>query len=183
MSRPTSSAAAGPRTGDDRAAPGALQAMNVRTPTTVPRVPPKIPVPSDIQIQLDSIEIEVVQEFDPASVLGDQAGLDAPPGLPGGTGTGDGGNAETGRFRLEPASPRGMIIPPANRELRGTEIQVWVFVDEAGRVVADSTRLDPPTRDRDFNRRLVREASEWVFRPAQQDGKAVASWFPYRIRM
>ena len=180
---PSPMAAAGPRTGDDRAAPGALQAVNVRTPTTVPRVPPKVPVPADIQIQLDSIEIEVIQEFDPASVLGDQAGLDASPGLPGGTGTGDGGNAETGRFRLEPASPRGMIIPPANRDLRGTEIQVWVFVDEAGRVVADSTRLDPPTRDRDFNRRLVREASEWVFRPAQQDGRAVASWFPYRIRM
>jgi hypothetical protein len=76
-----------------------------------------------------------------------------------------------------------MIIPPANRDLRGTEIQVWVFVDEAGQVVADSTRLDPPTGDRDFNRRLVREASEWSFRPAQQDGKAVASWFPYRISM
>jgi hypothetical protein len=176
-------AAAGPRTGDDRAAPGTLQAMNVRSPTTVPRVPPTIPVPSDIHIELDSIEIRDVALFDPASVLGDLPGLGDAPGLPGGTGTGDGGNAESGRFRLEPASPRGMIIPPANRDLRGTDVQVWVFVDDVGRVVADSTRLDPPTRDGDFNRRLIREASEWVFRPAQQDGKAVASWFPYRISM
>jgi hypothetical protein len=177
-------AAAGPRTGDDRAAPGTLQAMNVRTPTTIPRIPPPVLVPTEIV--LDSVPIveqdEVVISA-PASVLGDQPAPDGTPGLPGGTGTGDGGNAEAGRYRLEPASPRGMIIPPANRDLRGTEVQVWVFVNEAGRVVPDSTRLEPPTRDRDFNRRLIREASEWVFRPAQQDGQPVASWFPYRISM
>ena len=80
-------------------------------------------------------------------------------------------------------APRGMIIPPQNDDLRGTEVQVWVFVDTRGRVVADSTRLDPPTRDRGFNRRLIREAAEWVFRPAVQEGKPVASWFPYRISM
>jgi hypothetical protein len=76
-----------------------------------------------------------------------------------------------------------MIIPPDNDRLRGTEVQVWVFVDATGRVVADSTRLEPSTRDGDFNRQLIREASEWVFLPAQQDGQAVASWFPYRIGM
>ena len=76
-----------------------------------------------------------------------------------------------------------MIIPPRNRDLRDTEVQVWVFVDENGLVVSDSTRLDPPTRDSSFNQRLIREASDWVFQPAQQEGKAVSSWFPYRIRM
>jgi hypothetical protein len=50
-------------------------------------------------------------------------------------------------------------------------------------VVADSTRLDPPTRDRGFNRQLIREAAEWVFRPAIDQGRPVASWFPYRISM
>ena len=59
----------------------------------------------------------------------------------------------------------------------------WVFVDERGRVVADSTRLNPPAKDRGFNERLIREASEWVFRPATQAGQAVASWFPYQISM
>ena len=76
-----------------------------------------------------------------------------------------------------------MIIPPANKGLRGVEVQVWVFVNEHGRVVADSTRLDPPTRDRGFNRQLMREAAQWVFRPGTLDGKPVAAWFPYVISM
>ena len=92
-------------------------------------------------------------------------------------------DADEGRYRLEPPIPRGMIIPPANKNLKGTMVEVWVFVDERGRVVADSTRLNPPTKDRGFNERLIREASEWVFRPATQAGQAVASWFPYQISM
>ena len=51
---------------------------------------------------------------------------------------------------------------------KGVTLQVWVFVDERGRVVADSTRLDPPTRDGGLNRQLIMEASEWLFRPAVQ---------------
>jgi hypothetical protein len=174
-------AAAGPRAGDNRAAAGSMQALNVRTPPPTPVVPPLVPIPTEVT--LDPVEFDDAVELDPASVLGEQPGLSDVPGLETGTGRGDGGNADEGLYRLEPASPRGMIIPPANRSLRGTEVQVWVFVDEAGRVVADSTRLDPPTRDRDFNRRLIREASEWVFRPARQEGRAVASWFPYKITM
>ncbi|HUF74772.1 MAG TPA: hypothetical protein VMM35_00775 [Longimicrobiales bacterium] len=174
-------AAAGPRAGDNRAAAGSMQALNVRTPPPTPVVPPLVPLPTDILIEPVEYEDEV--ELDPASVLGEAPGLSDAPGLENGTGLGDGGNAEEGFYRLEPPSPRGMIIPPANRDLRGAEVQVWVFVDEVGRVVADSTRLEPPTRDRDFNRRLIREASEWVFRPARQEGRAVASWFPYKISM
>lgn len=49
---------------------------------------------------------------------------------------GDGGNADEGRYRLEPPTPRGMIIPPANKSLKGTKVEVWVFVDERGKVVA-----------------------------------------------
>jgi len=174
-------AAAGPRSGDNRAAAGSMQALNVRTPPPRPVVPPLVPIPTDVTI--DPVELDEDVEFDPASVLGDKPGLADVPGLETGTGRGDGGNADAGLYRLEPASPRGMIIPPANRDLRGTEVQVWVFVDEAGRVVADSTRLEPPTRDGNFNRRLIREASEWVLRPARQEGRAVASWFPYKISM
>ncbi|MEX2048671.1 MAG: hypothetical protein WEB90_03755 [Gemmatimonadota bacterium] len=174
-------AAAGPRAGDDRAASGSLQAMNLRVPPPTPVVPPLVPIPTEVEIE--PVEVEEDAQVDPASVLGDAPGLGDVPGLETGTGRGDGGNADQGLYRLEPASPRGMIIPPANRNLRGTEVQVWVFVDEVGRVVADSTRLDPPTRDGDFNRRLIREASEWVFRPARQEGRSVASWFPYKISM
>lgn len=174
-------AAAGPSAGDNRAASGSLQALNVRTPPPMPIVPP--PVPIAVEILIEPVEFDDVVELDPASVLGEHPGVLDGPGLEDGTGQGDGGNAEEGLFRLQPAIPRGMIIPPTNRDLRGTEVQVWVFVNESGRVVSDSTRLDPPTRDRGFNRRLIREASEWVFRPAVQEGTPIASWFPYKISM
>ncbi len=174
-------AAAGPAAGDNRAAAGSMQAMNVRTPPSRPLIPPPVPLPTDIAVE----PVEFVQdvEIDPASVAGDAPGQLEAPGLETGTGLGDGGTSDEGLYSLQPPVPRGMIIPPDNDRLRGTEIQVWVFVDETGSVVADSTRLDPSTRDGDFNRRLIREASEWTFRPAEQDGEAVASWFPYRIRM
>ena len=176
-------AAAGPRAGDNRAAKGALMAMNIRTPPTVtPIVPPPIPIPTDIAI--DPVEFEDMTETDSASVLGEEPGLeDEGPGLEDGEGEGDGGNADEGFFRLQPPVPRGMIIPPFERSLSGTNLQVWLFVSETGRVVADSTRLDPPTRNGDFNRRLMSEASEWVFRPAVQEGKAVASWFPFSVKI
>lgn len=174
-------AAAGPAAGDNRAAAGSMQAFNVRTPPSAPLVPPPVPIPTDIAVE----PVEFVQEvqIDPASVAGDAPGQLEAPGLELGTGLGDGGTSDEGLYRVQPPVPRGMIIPPDNDRLRGTEVQVWVFIDETGRVVADSTRLDPSTRDGDFNRRLIREASEWVFRPAEQDGEAVSSWFPYRIRM
>lgn len=174
-------AAAGPAAGDDRAAAGSMQALNVRTPPSVPLVPPPIPLPTEVVVE----PVPFVQEvqIDPASVAGDAPGQLEAPGLELGTGLGDGGDSDQGLFRLKPPVPRGMIMPPDNDRLRGTEVQVWVFVDESGRVVADSTRLDPSTRDGDFNQSLIRQASEWTFRPAEQDGEAVASWFPYRIRM
>ena len=74
-----------------------------------------------------------------------------------------------------------MISPPTTRTLRGSEIEVWVFVSEVGRVVADSTQLRPPTSDGRFNDLLVREAAQWVFEPAREGGVPVAAWFPYII--
>lgn len=174
-------AAAGPRAGDNRAARGSMQALNMSVPPSRPIIRP--PRPLAVAVELEPVEFEDSEVLDPASVLGDAPGSREGAGLETGTGAGDGGNAEEGFFRLQPPSPRGMIIPPANRELKGTTVEVWVFVDEQGRVVPDSTRLSPPTRDRSFNERLIREAAEWVFRPAIQGGKPVASWFPYQISM
>ncbi len=173
-------AAAGPRAGDNRAASGGMQTVSLRIPPPRPIIPPRIPLPTTEPVL--QIEMEMEQEIETASILGDRPGTDGP-GLAGGDGRGDGGNAAEGFFRLVPPSPRGMIIPPANKSLRGQEVQVWVFVNELGRVVADSTRLRPPTSDNDFNNRLVREASEWIFEPAKKGGKAVGSWFPYTISM
>ena len=172
-------AAAGPRAGDNRAARGSLQVLNLGTPPSAPIVPPPIPIPADVQIEPVMFEQAVL--MDPASGLGDQPGLGEGPGLEDGDGKGDGGDSDEGFFRLQPPVPRGVIIPPNHNSLRGASVQVWVFVNERGRVIADSTRLDPPTRSRDLNRQLIREASEWMFRPAVQEGKAVASWYPYRI--
>jgi len=83
--------------------------------------------------------------------------------------------------RVIPPSPRGMIMPPANSALRGITVEVWVFVDATGRVVPDSTRLNPPTSNEEFNRQLIREAAEWPFNPAKENGRPVPSWFPYTI--
>ncbi|HEX9886104.1 MAG TPA: hypothetical protein VGA70_06430 [Longimicrobiales bacterium] len=171
-------AAAGPRAGDDRAAAGSMQAMNVRTPARMPIVPPPIPIPT-----LDEIEPVVFDEdlsLEPAAVDGDAMG-ELGPGIADGTGRGDGGTAEEGLFRLVPARPRGMIIPPDHDKLRNAVIEVWVFVDERGQVVPDSTVLRPPTSDRGLNRRLIQEAAEWIFIPATKQGKPVASWTQYTI--
>ena len=173
--------AAGPERGDARAAAGAMQALNLRVAESVPVVPPPVPIAVDVTVE--PIEFDDAPRVDPSDLLGDAPGLAEPAGIETGTGAGNQGDSETGSDDLLPPSPRGMIIPPTNRDLRGTEVQVWVFVDAAGRVVADSTRLEPPTRNRDFNRRLVQEAAEWVFRPASRAGAPVSAWFPYRIIM
>jgi hypothetical protein len=179
---PSPLSAAGPRAGDFRAAGGGMQAVNLRAPPTRPIVPPRVPV-----ITLDEIDpvvFDMEPELDLAAMTGEAPGLtDGPPGIEGGLGRGDGGTAEQGYFRLVPPSPRGMIIPPTNRSLRGKQVEVWVFVDINGRVVPDSTRLNPPTSDRGFNRRLIEEAAEWVFNPARRNNQPVAAWFPYTISM
>jgi len=174
-------AAAGPRAGDRRAAPGSMQAMNLATPPSRPIIRP--PAPLAVAIEVEPVQFDMEPEISPSSVIGDAPGVGEGPGIADGKGKGDGGNAEEGLFRLNPPQPRGMIIPPANKSLKGTTVEVWVFVNEQGKVVPDSTRLNPPTSDKGFNQRLIREASEWVFRPATRGGKAVASWFPYQISM
>jgi len=171
-------AAAGPRNGDDRAAAGGMQAMTIQAPTPRPITPPQIPLPVTDPIPIEIQEEEVTIET--ASILGERPG-DEGPGREEGTGQGDGGTADEGLFRLMPPSPRGMIIPPSDPSLRGKRVEVWVFVDERGRVVADSTALRPPTDNGDLNRRLIREASEWIFEPARKGGQPVAAWFPYTI--
>lgn len=155
--------------------------INVPTPPVRLIISP--PAPITLRVEIEPVEFEQEEQSDPASFLGEKRGLLERLGIEDGTGQGDSGNADNGFIRLRPATPLSMVIPPKNRDLRGTKIQVWVFVNAAGRVVADSTRLDPPTKDRGVNHRLISEAAEWIFRPAVQQGKPVASWFPYLITM
>ncbi|MDT8368610.1 MAG: hypothetical protein RQ745_05355 [Longimicrobiales bacterium] len=182
---PSPFAAAGPRAADDQAAAGGMQVVTVQAPPEreIVRPPPPIVTPSLETIEPVEFDDVPQLEVQTAQVAGLLPIPELGPGTATGEGEGDGGSTEEGRFRITPPTPRGMIIPPTNRELRGSEVEVWVFVDPRGRVVADSTRLDPPTSDRDFNRRLIREAAEWVFTPARRGEEEVAAWFPYRISM
>ena len=176
-------AAAGPRAGDNRAARGGLQTLNIRVPPPRPIIRPQVPLLSFDPVPLDELEEDQQQQIETASILGDRPGVGGP-GLPDADGRGDGGTAASGLRRAAPPSPLDMIIPTTfNDNVRGQRVAVWVFVDEQGKVVADSTRLRPPTSDRDFNARLVRDAAEWVFAPARNGGEAVASWFDYEIRI
>jgi len=186
-------AAAGPDNGNDRAAPGALQALSMGSPPPAVPQPPLIPVPQVVLPEPEVFLPEIPQEIEPTAPeapvpgIGTGTGDDllntGDSGQPGATGQGDAGTGADGIARLIPPSPRGMIIPPTNRDLRGTEIEVRVFVNEQGRVVPDSTQLRPPTSDRRFNEQLTREAAQWVFNPARENGVPVAAWFPYVIGM
>lgn len=184
--------AAGAREQDEDPAEGIMRAVALSAAPADPVQPPPVPtfeldVPEPPETEPDAtpeIALEEPEIPDPAG--GATVGSDdddEPTGLPGASGAGDAGTGDEGLTRLIPPTPRGMIIPPTNRSLRGTQVEVWVFVDEAGRVVPDSTRLEPPTSDRRFNEQLIREAAQWLFQPARRGSDTVASWFPYTISM
>jgi hypothetical protein len=82
-----------------------------------------------------------------------------------------------------PPLPRGIVIPQFNKELDVEEIEVGVFVDKEGRVVADSTRIVSPVNSISFSSQLIEQAAEWIFDPATKAGKAVSGWFFYTIKM
>jgi hypothetical protein len=62
-------------------------------------------------------------------------------------------------------------------------MRVDVFVDALGQVVADSTRLVPPTANARFNEQVLQNAATWRFRPARENSSPVAAWFTYEIEM
>ncbi|MBT8398601.1 MAG: hypothetical protein HKO65_17295 [Gemmatimonadetes bacterium] len=176
---PSPFSAAGPRAGDFYAAGGGMESVSLTVPPSRVIVPPRVPL---ISLEDIPVEFDMDPQLDLAAMTGEAQGRsDGPPGIEGGQGQGDGGTAAEGFFRVVPPTPRGMIMPPVNKNLRGKTLEVWVFVDATGRVVPDSTRLDPPTSDRGLNRQLIREAAEWVFNPAQRNNQPVASWYPYRV--
>lgn len=185
-------AAAGERMGDVRAASGGgLETVQLATPQRVPEPPPPIPEPTPDVTDEVIPEPEPQEEDVPAIALAEElatpgtAGPAEGPGLAEGEGQGDGGAEAEGRFRAVPPRPRGMILPPSDRpdEVRGREVEVWVFVAANGRVVPDSTRLNPSTGNRGFDRRLREHAAGWVFEAARKDGEPVAEWFRYTIIM
>jgi hypothetical protein len=195
---PSPFAAAGPRAGDDRAAPGGgseLIALRLTEPEAAMEIVAPQPVPVPVEKPVPEPEIRIADPKPQLAVgtirFGEGAGRQAAgrgagtgAGIEGGTGRGDGGTGEEGLFRVMPPSPRGLILPPSDRpgRVKGMEIDVWVFVNDRGAVIADSTRLSPAsTGDRKFDDRLKKQAAEWVFEPARRGGRVVAEWFRYTI--
>lgn len=185
--------AAGPDTGDVRAAEGTMTVIPLSSAPPAPIRRPALPIVS-VEVAVPelnatdptaefAVELPEIRDAGVGSTTGRDAGDIQGVGIPGGAGTGNAGTALVGRSRLIPPRPRGIILPPTNEELRGSRIEIWVFVDERGEVVADSTRLEPPTPDATFNERLTGEASEWSFDPARENGTPVAAWFPYTVSM
>ena len=189
---PSPFSAAGPRAGDDRAAAagGGMQAIQLRPPTPFEIIRPPEPVPApDVTVEMVDFEpvTDQVSAADLAARIGvgDREGPDQGEGIEGGEGEGDGGTSDEGRFRVFPPNPRGLIIPPSDRprKVKGKEVQVHVFVTERGRVVPDSTRIQPGSGDRKFDERLIEDAAEWVFEPARRGGNPIASWWSYRVSL
>ncbi|MCL7978444.1 MAG: energy transducer TonB [marine benthic group bacterium] len=172
--------AAGPRAGDSNAAAGsgALQAISFAEVRSIEIPPPPAPLPS-----LDAPEVTIVETRPPSfatgqlerpgSMAGRQAGFS--PGLPGGTGEGDGGSDAEGRYRNTVPEPR-VIIPdwdPPN-EVKGMRVRMRVLVDERGNAV--DVELEPPTPNDRFNRKLIETAMAMEFKPALRNGRPVRDW-------
>jgi outer membrane biosynthesis protein TonB len=188
------SSAAGEEANDARAAAGGgMEVIALRVVTTppvaevTPKPPAPVPVPTPRPVEVRPREPSSA----PSPVLGVEVtagegrGRETGPGTETGTGRGNAGTGESGTDRMIPPSPRGLILPPSDRpgRVRGKEIAVYVFVTERGMVQADSTRLAPGSGDAKFDARLKRQAAEWVFNPAQRDGRAIAGWFQYTITL
>jgi hypothetical protein len=194
--------AAGPPMGDFRAAAGGgggMEMVQVRVQeeqaTSEEAVPEPVPVPEV------EIEVEPVPQPDPTPTRAPDVAIATPgvgtagegagrgettgPGLADGRGQGGGGGDAEGAAGMVAPVPRGLFLPPQGvpSDARGREITVFVFVNSQGRVISDSTRIQPPTRDARFNRRLRDQASEWVFEPARRGGQAVPAWFQYGLTL
>jgi hypothetical protein len=186
--------AAGPPRGDYRPAAGGGSGMTMVEVTPAPEEVPVteaivpeivVPEPAPPEEPVDEPAPEVTPSLpgqgDPGE--GGEEGSEAGPGRDTGTGEGGGGTEDEGASGIVAPTPRAMFLPPADRprSVRGRELTVWVFVDPRGRVVSDSTRLDPPTPDSRYNSRLRQSAAQWRFDPARSAGIAVAAWYPYEI--
>ncbi len=185
--RLTPYAAAGPASGDPVAASGGggMRAMVLKPPEEIV-VPPRPDVPTIDPVEVDPVEEEPMlslSDLDEQLGEGPREGPETGEGLPGGEGGGDAGNSRTGLRRLIPPTPRGVIMAPMDRpsNVKGKEVTVWVFVNRAG--VVDSVRLEPPTGSTQYNERLIRNAYNWNFEPAERASQRVAAWWSYTWKL
>ncbi len=172
--------AAGPARGSALAAPGEDALVSVLLPPqTEIWIPPRPEVPLIDPVDVEVPFPEMAENW--VELRPPQERVD--PGVRGGEGRGDAGNAAEGDARNVAPVPKGIIMVPLDRpsSVRGHEVTVWVLVDAAGAV--DSVRLEPPTPDGRYNAAIEREARNWVFQPALRRGRPVAMWWSYTWRL
>lgn len=174
------SVAAGLRTGDASAAAGggAMQAISLASARPAEIPPPPAPLPSLEAPEVVPVDTETPVLASgmlerPGSSPGQNAGF--VPGVPGGTGSGDGGTDAEGLYRNTVPEPR-VIIPDwdAPKEVKGLRVKMRVLVDERGNPV--DVELEPPTPNDRFNRKLIETAMEMEFKPALRNGRPVRDW-------
>lgn len=158
--------------------PAPLASARAAVVVTAPPVTLVVPTPTPPQEIPPPVPVEQVAVLEPAAATGSTdsaAGGEAGDGggTGGGLGPGSGpghgpGSGEGGAGR--PPQLRHQVIPPDNppKELRGVELRVTFWVDEAGKVVR--VAVDPRIQDRKFAQRFTESMLSYRFRPALGPG-------------
>ncbi len=157
----------------------ARAAVEVPPPVTlvVPATPPPEIPPPEPATQIAVVEPAAVAISGADSSAGAAAGEGG--GTGGGVGPGSGpgrgpGAGEGGAGRAPQL--RHQVIPPEKppKELRGVDLTVTFWIDDAGKVVR--VAVDPPIHDRKFAQAFTETMFGYRFRPALgPDGRPVAS--------
>lgn len=171
------SLAAGPRSGDYRAAAGggAMTAISIAPPRPI-----EVPAPPATRPRLRDPQVDVRTSTPPiiaASLSGpgtegDRSG----PGLPGATGAGDGGSDQRGGDRWSDPTPRSITPrwdPP--RELKGHRVTFRVQVDASGEPTGE-IEIQPRIAESAFMRRVRNDLLTMDYLPGRRDGRPVSGW-------
>jgi hypothetical protein len=172
--------AAGRRAGDATAAAGGgvMQAIALAAPReiVIPPRPESLPTLEAPAVQVQTqpepqLQARFADFRSGTSLTGSESG----PGVPDGSGRGDGGADEDGRFRVTAPEPR-VIVPEWDPpdEVKGTRVQIRVLVGADGRAL--DVELRPQTPDARFNRRLIDTYMSVDYRPAVRMGRAVSAY-------
>lgn len=175
------SLAAGPRTGDFRAAAGGGEmvaiAIAAPRPIIIPAPPASQPRLADPEVAVDEPE-RLVRAPDLSGPVGGAVLISnrGGPGLLNAEGSGDGGNNPSGRDRRTYPTPRS-IIPIWNppREVKGMRVTVRVLVDARGEPTGEIL-VEPRIPNSGFDRKLRKELLSMDYIPASHGGLAVSDW-------